>query len=406
MPDSVISASRCGISCRKRVAVLLGAVAHHPLDARAVVPAAVEDQHLAGGGQLLDVALHVELGLLAVGRRRQRDDAEHPRADPLGQALDHPALAGGVAALEEDDDAGAARLHPGLQVGDLDLQAGELGLVGLVAGLLRVGGGGCGGRLGVLCLLVLLGHGVPPFGLVASKARSASSRSSKIMSGPMAASSPARSSRPRTSAWSSASAEGRCRGRRGRRAPPRASRRRSKSTWVMALASRTSQRVPGGIASAMACSRAWTWSALKNSRSPWISAMVEAGHRPGVGAAVQLVEAVAAGNAAEQRVARVHHLVQQVGEGRADRDEDAVQHPEADRREERDHREDELHAADPPDFAERRDVDQAEGGGDQDGAERRDRQDGERRLQVEDDQRPAWPRRRRSRAASGRRRWH
>ena len=204
MPDSVISASRCGISCRKRVRRLLGAVAHDPLDARAVVPAAVEDQHLAGGGQLLDVALHVDLGLLPVRRRRQRDDAEHPRADPLGQALDHAALAGGVAALEDDDDAGAARLHPGLQVGDLDLQPGELLLVGLVAGLLRVGGSGCGGRLGVLCLLVLLAHGVPPFGLVASKARSASSRSSKIMSGPMAASSPARSSRPRTSAWSSA----------------------------------------------------------------------------------------------------------------------------------------------------------------------------------------------------------
>ena len=62
------------------------------------------------------------------------------------------------------------------------------------------------------------------------------------------------------------------------------------------------------------------WSALKKSRSPSISAMVRPGTGRGVGAAVELVEAVAAGDAAEQRVARVHHLVQQVGEGRADGD--------------------------------------------------------------------------------------
>ena len=131
----------------------------------------------------------------------------------------------------------------------------------------------------------------------------------------------------------------------------------------------------------------------------------QARDRAGVGAAVQLVEAVAAGNAAEQRVARVHHLVKQVGEGRADRDEHAVQHPEADRREERDHREDELHPADPPDRAQRGDVDQAEGRGDQDGAERRDRQDGERRLEVEDDEEQRRGGDDARRAASGRRRW-
>ena len=281
MPDSVISASRCGISCRKRRRRLLGAVAHHPLDAGAVVPAAVEDQHLAGGGQLLDVALHVELGLLPVRRRRQRDDAEHARADPLGQALDHPALAGGVAALEDDDDARAARLHPGLQVGDLDLQPGELLLVGLGAGLLRVGGSERrpAPRLSFAFLCFLL-MGFLPFGLVASKAR-ARRRGRR------------RSSRGRRR-------RGGRRGRAGRatsacssarpKATPRAARsaRTSssiaaavESTWVMALASRTSQRVSGGIASAMACSRACTWSALKKSRSPWMSTMV----RPGTGRA-------------------------------------------------------------------------------------------------------------------------
>ena len=42
------------------------------------------------------------------------------------------------------------------------------------------------------------------------------------------------------------------------------------STWTMALASSTSQRVSGGRSSAMARSRARTWSALKKSRLPWI----------------------------------------------------------------------------------------------------------------------------------------
>ena len=126
--------------------LLLGAVAHHPLDAGAVVPAAVEDQHLAGGGHVREVALDIHLGLLALGRRRQRHHPEDPRADPLGQALDDPALAGGVAALEDDDDPCARSLHPGLQMRDLDLQAGDLVLVGTVARLLGL----LGRRLGRL----------------------------------------------------------------------------------------------------------------------------------------------------------------------------------------------------------------------------------------------------------------
>ena len=48
--------------------LLLGAVAHHPLDVRAVVPAAVEQDHLPGGRQVLDVPLEVPLRLLALGR--------------------------------------------------------------------------------------------------------------------------------------------------------------------------------------------------------------------------------------------------------------------------------------------------------------------------------------------------
>ena len=68
--------------------LLLGAEPHHPLDAGAVVPAAVEDHDLPRGGEVRDVPLDVHLRLLAFGGRRQRDDAERPRAHALGDRLD------------------------------------------------------------------------------------------------------------------------------------------------------------------------------------------------------------------------------------------------------------------------------------------------------------------------------
>ena len=62
----------------------------------------------------------------------------------LGEPLDGPALAGGVPALEEEDDLLVRRLHPVLHLEQLDLQrgllplvrpAGELPLVGVLPGL-------------------------------------------------------------------------------------------------------------------------------------------------------------------------------------------------------------------------------------------------------------------------------
>ena len=147
-PLSTIAASKRGASFEEAARLFLGAVAHDALDSGAVVPAAVEDQHLAGGGHVSEVALDIHLGLLALGRRRQRHHPEDPRADPLGQALDDPALAGGVAAFEDDDDPRARSLHPGLQMRDLDLKAGDLFFVGTVARLLGL----LGRRLGRLSL--------------------------------------------------------------------------------------------------------------------------------------------------------------------------------------------------------------------------------------------------------------
>ena len=109
--------------------LLLGAEAHDGFDAGAVVVAAVEDHDLAGGRKPLDVALGEHLGLLAIGRRRQRHDAEHPRADALGYRLDRSALAGCVAAFEDDDDAQAFVFDPCLQVTQFDLQLAQFLLV-------------------------------------------------------------------------------------------------------------------------------------------------------------------------------------------------------------------------------------------------------------------------------------
>ena len=76
-------------------------------------------------GKAGDVALHVELALLAVRGCRQRHMPEHARAAALGDPLDHAALAGRVAALEHHDDPSALGHRPGLQPGQLNLQLVE-----------------------------------------------------------------------------------------------------------------------------------------------------------------------------------------------------------------------------------------------------------------------------------------
>ena len=107
----------------------LRAEAHHILDACAIVPAAVEDHDLASRWGVLEVALHIELALLAVGRRRQRDYTEHAMADALGDRLDHATLAGGVAALEDQDYPFAVFFDPILHGAQLNLQLAQCLLV-------------------------------------------------------------------------------------------------------------------------------------------------------------------------------------------------------------------------------------------------------------------------------------
>src|SRR6266404_3676002 len=73
--------------------LLVGAEAHHPLDPGAVVPAAVEQDHLAARRQMGDVALKVPLSALLLGRRAERHDAADARVEALADPLDDAALA-------------------------------------------------------------------------------------------------------------------------------------------------------------------------------------------------------------------------------------------------------------------------------------------------------------------------
>src|SRR5262249_19835635 len=106
--------------------LLLRREPHDLLDAGAVVPAAVEDHDLPCRREVRHVSLEVELGLLALGRRGEGDDAEDARTHPFGHRTNRPALAGAVAPLEDDDDAQAFLFDPVLEVTELGLELAKL----------------------------------------------------------------------------------------------------------------------------------------------------------------------------------------------------------------------------------------------------------------------------------------
>jgi hypothetical protein len=123
---------------KKALHLLHRAELHDPLDAGAVVPAAIEDHDFARGGQVSHIALNIHLRLLALGRRGQRDDAIDARADPLRDRLDDAALAGAVSAFEHDNDFQSLGDDPELQLDQFAVQLGELALVVLAAELLLI----------------------------------------------------------------------------------------------------------------------------------------------------------------------------------------------------------------------------------------------------------------------------
>ena len=102
--------------------LIVAAETHHPLDSRPVVPGPIEQDDLAGGGEMGDVALDVQLALFPIRGRGQRDVLEHAGAAALHDATDDAPLAGGVPSLEHDDHARALGHRPRLQPRQLDLQ--------------------------------------------------------------------------------------------------------------------------------------------------------------------------------------------------------------------------------------------------------------------------------------------
>ena len=120
--DAAVDGEFLDLRTQLQEALVFGrrAEAHDVFDAGAVVPAAVEDHDLAAGRELLRYSAAGTAAIFSpIGRRGQGDDAKHARADLLGQGLDGAALAGGIAAFEQDDDPEFLRLHPFLEMAKL-----------------------------------------------------------------------------------------------------------------------------------------------------------------------------------------------------------------------------------------------------------------------------------------------
>jgi hypothetical protein len=108
---------------KELLVLFFSAKAHHALDAGAVVPATVEQHDLAASRQLRDIALEIPLRPLALAGGRQCGDPADTRIEPLGDALDGAALAGGIPPLEQNDDLFLFVLDSILQLHQLALQA-------------------------------------------------------------------------------------------------------------------------------------------------------------------------------------------------------------------------------------------------------------------------------------------
>jgi hypothetical protein len=106
--------------------LFLGAEAHDPLDAGAVVTGTVEQHDLAGSRQMWHIALEIPLAALALAGCGQRYDPGNTRIEPLSDAFDDLALARCIAALEDHDHLLLGGCHPVLQLDEFALQPEQL----------------------------------------------------------------------------------------------------------------------------------------------------------------------------------------------------------------------------------------------------------------------------------------
>ena len=112
MPDSTIAFSISGATSRKRFTWSIEQNSITRSTPARLYQLRSKMTISPAGRKMPHVALHIHLRLFPLGRRGQRDDAEHPRADALGDRLDDAALAGAVAALEDDADLEALVRRP------------------------------------------------------------------------------------------------------------------------------------------------------------------------------------------------------------------------------------------------------------------------------------------------------
>ena len=129
MPDRTRLRSNVGTWRKNSSYSSRRAETHHVLHAGAVVPGPVEQDDLAGRGEVGDVALEVPLRALGVVRLGERGDPRLAGVQVLGEPSNRPALAGRVAAFEHDHDPLALLHHPLLQLHQLYLQVVQLALV-------------------------------------------------------------------------------------------------------------------------------------------------------------------------------------------------------------------------------------------------------------------------------------
>jgi hypothetical protein len=93
------------------------AVAHHALDAGAVVPAAVEEHDLTGRRQVRHITLEVPLRAFAFGGLGQRHGAALARVERVGDGRDDAALARRVAPFDHHHQPLAGVLQPARDTG-------------------------------------------------------------------------------------------------------------------------------------------------------------------------------------------------------------------------------------------------------------------------------------------------